>query len=172
MSRSQEDFGRRAVEGASDWRPDEAAGKEAVEDMMAGLAERDSAVVEDLGKVLDGEPGFRPGWMKDGSEGIESVNDVVEVYAEKSDNWSDEQREYVARGMSDILVEPASAFLKGMEGTGAEDFRTAAVGELEQARAAYEDAMMSGDRGKGRMARAMLNQVQKDAEGVSRGERI
>ena len=53
----------------------------------------------------------------------------------------------------------------------AEDFREAA-GETEQARATYEEAMLSGDRGKGGVVRALLNQVQKDAEGVSRGERV
>ena len=94
----------------------------------------------------------------------------MDVYVEKASGWTEDQKTFVARELSGVLVKPASDLLGGMEG--AEEFRAGAETELEQARVAYEEAMLTGDSGKGLRARAMLNQVWRDSEGVSRGEEV
>ena len=72
------------------------ADKEAWEEFVDGLNERDSVMSWEMVRVLEGDASFTPSWMKPGVPGLEAVDDLVTVYADKSVGWSAEQREYVA----------------------------------------------------------------------------
>ena len=171
MARKAEEYsdGVGGVEGSSEWESDFGRGREAVEEFVVGLMERESPLTSDMGMVSGGDTSFKPCWMELGAVGLGSVIEVVNVYVEKAVGWTDEQREHVAGEVSRLMVEPAAAFVRGLNGSGDEDFRFQADVELAEAKSLFEQAMLSGDPGKGRVARALLNQVQRDAEGVAKG---
>ena len=83
---------------------------------------------------------------------------MVDVYSEKSVGCSPERRGHVAGAASRLLVEPAAAFVRGMEsgsrqhGGDGESFK----GEADEVPA----------EAKSRFVQAMLNQVQSDAVGA------
>ena len=174
---ADEDAGE-AVEGSAADDSCYRADKEASEEFVDGLNERDSSMSWEMVRVLEGDASFTPSWMKPGVPGLEAVDDLVTVYADKSVGWSAEQREYVAGEVSRLLVEPTSVFVRGMEfgdgrtGEDVESLRAEWGSALADAKLWFEQAMLNGDTSRGRTARAMLNQVQRDAEGISRGEQL
>ena len=174
MPRNRGEYSERQPESGGDeeWGPEFASNKEAAEEFVVGLAARDSHLVGEMAEVLGGNTSFSPSWMKPAAVGVGSVLEVLDVYQETSAGWTDGQRQHVAGAVSGFLVEPAEAFVQGLDGLDNEKFKAEAKGELASAKSQFEEAMLSGDTGVGMKARAVLNQVQRDAEGISRGERI
>ena len=180
MARSHEEYREKvpeveegALEGSHDWGPEDGPERRAMEEFAVGLAEREPLLFGEMGRVLGGDTDFKPCWTETGAVGIGAVIGVVDTYKEASAGWSEEQREFVAREVSDVLVKPTVSFLERLEGSeGAERLRARAGAELELARDWYQEAMLNGDQGRGGMARAMLNQVHRDAEGVARGDAV
>lgn len=117
-----------AVEGSAADDSCYRADKEASEEFVDGLNERDSVMSWEMSwemvRVLEGDASFTPSWMKPGVPGLEAVDDLVTVYADKSVGWSAEQREYVAGEVSRLLVEPTSVL------SGAWSLGTAGLGRM------------------------------------------